>query len=256
MSGNAIGNTNSVNSNIGINAGFFARTGTPANDPVTMLAQMAATGSPAQQGEALRALDAMTGSRSASNALARGEAPAPAAGRTATAEVCTVEVRYRPVGPDPVDIGPIRLGVNHAFIVTTDNDSVRYFRGGPQANNTGLNSPNSGSSSGSNDPQEPAFDPQYGIYGPIVTESGLYRPGTVDWTTSPTGRQVVDRIPGNCNRIEGEFRRHINDIEAAGINYTPLYQNSNSTVRETLERAGYPNVRPVVSAPAWSTQLP
>jgi hypothetical protein len=175
---------------------------------------------PVQQGEAARAQDA--------------------ARAAAAPEVCTVEVRFKPV------IGP----TNHAFIVTTDGDSQNYFRGGPQANNTGLNS-----SSGSGGGTAP-YDSRFGIYGPIVTESGAYRPNTVDWTTTPTGTQIVDRIAGNCNNVEARLDRAIRDIQAAEINYMPVERNSNSTVREALERAGYPDVRPVVWAPAWNTQLP
>ncbi len=222
---------------------FFEGAAAVVKDPTAALAQLVKTGSLVEQGQAMRALDGMTGSRATSNALVRGETPSDK--KSAMAEVCTVEVRYKPVA----------LGADHAFIVTTDSDSVRYFRGGPQANNTGSNTPTSGSSSGGNETRAP-FDSRFGIYGPIVTEYGDYRPGTTDWTTSPSGTQVVDRIAGNCNRIEGEFRRHMDDIEAARTNYMPLNQNSNSTVRETLERAGYPNVKPVAWAPAWDTQLP
>ncbi|RZF59015.1 hypothetical protein EWE75_24130 [Sphingomonas populi] len=190
----------------------------------------ARTGSPVEQGNALRTLDATTGSRQASDAAVSGDV-----------EACTVEVRFKPV------IGP----TNHAFIVTTDANSTNYFRGGPQANNTGMNSPPSSSSGGGQAPYEPGF----GIYGPIVTEYGAYRPGTVDWTTEPSGRQTVATIPGNCDRIETNFARHMDDIEAARINYEPLSANSNSTVREALERGGYPDVSPVVWAPAWDAQL-
>jgi hypothetical protein len=206
-------------------SGLADRAATPIDIPATdQLQQLARFGTPVQQGEALRALD-----------QASTQAAAP--------EMCTVEVRFKPVA----------LGADHAFIVTTDSNSVNYFRGGPQANNTGLNSP-SGSSGGGQNGAE--FDSRFGIYGPIVTEYGAYTQGTVDWTTDPSGQQVVDRIAGNCDRIESEFARHMDDIEAAQINYMPLEQNSNSTVRETLERAGYPDVRPVEWAPAWNTQLP
>ncbi len=175
---------------------------------------------PVQQGEAARAADA--------------------ARVAAAPEVCTVEVRFKPA------VGP----TNHAFIVTTDSDSQLYFRGGPQSKETGLNS-SSGSSGGT-----APYDGRFGIYGPIVTKSGEYNPKSVDWTTTPTGSQVVDRLAGNCNGIEAKLAQAIREIRDAKINYTPLEQNSNSTVREALERAGYPNVQPVVWAPAWNTQLP
>jgi|GEM_PF-2791168 len=206
--------------------------GTPTELETTLHA--ARTGSPVEQGTALHRLDAATGNRQVSDAAVRGDAPA---------ETCTTEVRFKPV------IGP----TNHAFIVTTDADSTNYFRGGPQSNNTGLNSSSSSSSGGG---EQVPYDPNFGIYGPIVTEYGAYRPGTVDWTTQPTGQQTVAVTPGNCDAIEAQFSRHMDDIEAARINYEPLAANSNSTVRETLERAGFPDVSPVVWAPAWNSQLP
>jgi hypothetical protein len=208
------------------------------------LAQIALTGSPVQQGQALRALDmAIAATRATSNTGTGGAKSA--AEKTPSSEMCTVEVRYKPVA----------LGADHAFIVTTDNDSVNYFRGGPQANNTGLNSPTSNSSSGKADTTKPPYDWKMGMYGPIVTEYGDYKKDTTDWTTTPSGQQTIARLPGNCNRLDGQFARHMNDIEAARINYLPLAANSNSTVRETLERAGFNNVEPVVWAPAWNTQL-
>lgn len=197
--------------------------------------RVARAGSPVEQGEALRALDERTGQRRETDALVRGEATPP--------EQCTVEVRYTPVA----------LGANHAFIVTTDADSQTYYRGGPWSNGNGLNSSRSSQGEGAAPP--PPGGP-YGIYGPIVTERGAYRPGTIDWTTAPSGQQTVDRFAGNCDAVDARLAAAVDDIEAARINYMPLGQNSNSTVREALERAGYPDVRPVVWAPAWNTQLP
>lgn len=197
--------------------------------------------SPLEQGRVLRALDGVTGDRAVSNDLIAGRRTAPA--DEAGGHQCTVEVRYTPVA----------LGANHAFIVTTDADSQRYYRGGPAANEGGSNSPSSGSSGSGNNAD---FDPRFGVYGPIVTEYGDYRPGTIDWTTEPSGQQTVDVFRGNCDAVDHDLARAMDDIEAAQINYMPLHQNSNSTVREGLERAGYPNVDPVVWAPAWNTQLP
>lgn len=158
-------------------------------------------------------------------------------------DTCTIEVRYKPV------IGP----TNHAFIVTSDADSVNYFRGGPRSNETGLNSSSAGSS---DEVERLGHDARFGIYGPIVTEFGAYLNGTVDWTTVPSRQQTVSRTRGNCDGIESRLSRHMNDIEAAQINYIPPSVNSNSTVREALERAGFDNVSPVVWSPGWNTQLP
>jgi hypothetical protein len=176
------------------------------------------TGTPVEQGAGLRTLDTVTGDRAMTDAAV---ADSRASGQ------CAIDVRFNPV------IGP----TNHAFIVTTDADSTNYFRGGPQANNTAINS------SSSQGEDAAPYDAKLGVYGSIVTEYGAYRPNTVDWTTNPSGQQRVASLPGNCDAIER-------------INYEPLSANSNSTVREALERAGYPDVSPVVWAPAWNTQLP
>lgn len=203
----------------------------------------ARSGSVVEQGAALRALDRAMGDPRMSEALVRGDAEAKPVGAARPAETCTVEVRFTPV----------MAGANHAFIVTTDSDSVDYFRGGPQAKNTGMNSPSSGSADGQ---KRSTFDPRYGAFGPIVTESGAYTAKTIDWTTKPSGQQTVTRTAGSCDNVNKAFTRHLDDIEAAGIDYTPLNANSNSVVRETLERAGFRGVAPVVWAPAWHTQLP
>lgn len=216
--------------------------------PVEIAAAQARTGSPVQQGEALRALDGMTGDAATSDALARGELQLAqaATGTPPPADSCRIEVRYTPV------LGGI---ANHAFVVTSDADSASYFRGGPSANTDGLNSGSSNSgSSGSS--ASSGGNPNAGIYGTIATEHGAYRPGTIDWTTSPSGQQDVATRPGNCDRIDRDFGRHADDIEAANISYGPLGPNSNSTAREILERGGFPNVEPVVLAPSWSIQLP
>jgi hypothetical protein len=235
MTVGSVGNSQSASTNSSFSASSI---GGNQSGPTPVLS----ADSPVSQGAALRALDGVTGNRAASDAIARGDARLTAA----AAETCTVEVRYTPV---------VGWGIaNHGFIVTTDGDSARYFRGGPAAKDTGLNSTSSNSSSGAG--ERPATsDPRYGIYGPIVTDHGLYTSRTKDWTTSPTGQQTVAVRPGNCDAIEGQFARHANDIEAAGINYMPLGSNSNATVREILERAGYNDVQPVVNAPGWNTQL-
>lgn len=154
--------------------------------------------------------------------------------RTAAAtqsDSCRIEVRFKSV--------PHANGVvNHAFIVTSDSNSTTYFRGGPEGG------------SGGNSPSENR------PFGKIVTESGSYTPGTIDWTTSLTGRQIVDNLPYNCDNIERLLGRAITDIERAGLPYDPVIRNSNSVAREALERSGYSSVRPVVVAPAWNTQLP
>lgn len=191
---------------------------------------------------------------------------------------CTVEVRYTPV------VGGL---ANHAFVTTTDADSTNYFRGGPSGGGpggsssgqlgsatggsvSGSSNSNSSDSSGSSNPSNSSPSANgsspgasrggpganNGPWGPIVTDYGRYVPGTVDYTTDPSGQQTVAVTPGNCDAIEGQLTRHADDIEAAQIPYNPLGANSNATARELIERSGLPQVDPVVRVPGWGTQLP
>jgi hypothetical protein len=220
---------------------------------------------PVEAGAALRSLDKLTDSRVSSNALAQA---APPTGSGAVTDQCRVDVRYTSVA----------LGANHALIVTTDSDSTNFFRGGPSAEGPGSGSSGplgsasggssggssrSGSSNGSNSsngssPGSGRGGPSAnnGPWGPIIMTQGAYRPGTIDWTTSPGGQQVAQIKPGNCDAIESQFSRHANDIQRASIPYNPLSTNSNATVREILERSAVPIPQPVVWAPGWNTQLP
>jgi hypothetical protein len=158
--------------------------------------------------------------------------------------MCTVEVRYRPV------IGP----TNHAFIVTTDGDSQNYFRGGPEGNGFGSGSSGSGASSASSNTS--GGDRANRGWGNIVTRSGAYVEGTIDWTTNPTGQQTVQTMPGNCDAIEAQFAREADAITEARIPYSPFGPNSNTTVRELLESAGITGVEPVVWSPGWNAEMP
>lgn len=216
----------------------------PASDasdsPLAGLARLADSGSPVERGEALRALDDATGDRRQTNALVAAE-------RHATSPngcTCTVEVRYRPV------IGP----TNHAFIVTADSDSVTYFRRGPAGFGLGSGSSGSGAASASSDTS--GGDRAMRGWGPIVTDYGPYVPGTVDWTTRPSGQQTVRQVPGSCDAIEATFAAEADRIEAAQIPYEPTGPNSNTTVRVLLEAAGIADVIPVVWAPGWNHAMP
>ncbi len=208
--------------------------------PVVTLARLAESGSPVSRGEALRALDAATGDRARTDALVAARPD----DSERPADMCTVEVRYKRV------IGP----THHAFIVTTDSDSVNYFRGGPAGNGFGSGSSGSGASSASSGTSGGA-DAMRG-WGPIVTRYGPYQPGTIDWTTRPTGQQTVRQTAGSCDAIEGVFAAEADRIEAARIPYSPFGPNSNTTVRTLLEAAGITDVTPVVWAPGWNHAMP
>jgi hypothetical protein len=211
--------------------------------PVEALVAQATGGSPLAQGEALRTLDQMTGDRNATDLVARGDASA----SQKTHDTCTVEVRYK-------GIGATANIANHAFIVTTDSNSTNFFRGGPSGVGIGGGSSGSGASSaGSN---TSGGDQAERGWGTIVTSRGAYVPGTPDWTTSPSAQHTVQTTHGNCDAIERGFAQTTDAIEASNTPYSPFGPNSNSTVREILERNGIQGVRPAVTAPGWETTIP
>jgi hypothetical protein len=232
-----------------IATGFVPNQAQGSQMPIDALVAPATSGSPLAQGEALRALDQMTGSRAATDLVARGgpTTQGNSGEGERTAEVCTVEVRYK-------GIGATANIANHAFIVTTDGDSTNFFRGGPSGVGIGSGSSGSGASSASSNTS--GGDQAERGWGTIVTSRGAYTQGTIDWTTNPSGQQTVQTVPGNCDAIERGFARTTDAIEASNTPYSPFGPNSNSTVREILERNGIQGVRPVVTAPGWETSIP
>jgi hypothetical protein len=230
-------------------AGFAPNPAQSSLVPTDALIAQATSGSPLAQGEALRTLDQMTGSRAATDLLARGGpvTQVKSGEGEGAPEVCTVEVRYK-------GIGATANIANHAFIVTTDRDSTNFFRGGPSGVGIGSGSSGSGASSASSNTSG-GGQAERG-WGTIVTSRGAYTPGTIDWTTKPSGQQTVQTMPGNCDAIERGFARTTDAIEASKTPYSPFGPNSNSTVREILERNGIQGVSPVVTAPGWETSIP
>ena len=158
----------------------------------------------------------------------------------------------------PITVAGIRIpGANHAFIVSTDGDSQNYVRGGPSANNDGVNSGSANSGSSGSDGSRSSNGPRdAGIYGIVATEYGAYRSGTVDWTTTPSGQQDVALLPGNCDAVETRIVRAADAIEASQTTYGPPAANSNTAARVVLEQAGFPDVQPVVGAPSWNLTIP
>jgi RHS repeat-associated protein len=182
--------------------------------------------------------------------------------------LCRVDVRFKKLGP----------GYYHAYIVSTEPDgSQTYFRGGPSAagpssgsfgaissgssgSSSGSSGSNSSGASNSSNSSSPGsgrggVGQNNGPFGPIVMNTGPYRPGTVDWQTgSPPSMNVLNNNePCGCNT---DFAKAMRDIQNAHIPYNPLSTNSNATVREALERSGFNPGEPPVWAPGWETQLP
>jgi hypothetical protein len=140
------------------------------------------------------------------------------AGKPSGAVKCKVEVRSKPVA----------LIANHLFIVYTNGTGSYYFRGGPS-------------------------DDGIPDWGTIVTDSGLYLPGTIDYVKrapSVTAATGTAACAGEC------FDLTAYQIEAGNIPYGLFTPNSNSVIRTLLHACSIPEVKPDVWAPGWETILP
>ncbi len=139
------------------------------------------------------------------------------AGKPAAQAACKIEVKSKPVA----------LFGNHLFIVYTNKSGSYFYRGGPGDDGV----------------------PDWGI---IVTDSGKYVRGTVDYVRSAptvTAATGAGACAGTC------FDTTAARIEAAGIPYQLLTVNSNSVIRTLLNRCSIPEVKPAVWAPGWETVL-
>jgi RHS repeat-associated protein len=152
--------------------------------------------------------------------------------------LCRVDVRFKGLVP----------GIHHSYIVTTDpSGTQRYYRGGPESGA----SPNSGTLAG-----RKSEDGRTAGWGRIVTESGEYVPGTIDWDPgSPPTMNLLDDS-SSCESYDAGFEREIRAIQSANIPYHPLSRNSNATGTEILIRNGFAPGPPPVRAPGWGTRLP
>ena len=139
------------------------------------------------------------------------------AGKPSSGVKCKVEVKSKPVA----------LIANHLFIIYTNATGSYYYRGGPSGD--GISS-----------------------YGTIVTDSGLYLPGTIDYVRrapSVVAAESSAACVGTC------FDTTSNRIEAARIPYGVFTPNSNSVIRTLLHSCTIQEVKPNVWAPGWETYL-
>jgi len=187
--------------------------------------------------------------------------------------LCRVEVRFSPLGRVPFG-----SPYYHAYIVTTDDSSSSFYRGGPSAGGPGsgssgpVSSGGSGKSSGSccrssgsnssnsSSPGSGRGGPgkNNGPWGPIVGTSGPYLPGTIDYPqpgeTQPNPVVLLDDdSPCACNTC---FQKALDDIQSQQIPYNPFLWNSNTTVKELLKRCVFNSSEPQNWVPAWSSNFP
>jgi RHS repeat-associated protein len=142
--------------------------------------------------------------------------------------LCKVEIRFNPAP------GLGRLGLYHAYVVTTDpNGSQRYFRGGPSV--------------------QPNLDSW--ILGNIKAAYGDYVPGVRDWKAKPAASMTVRQDKESCGCENAEFKSILDAINAAQIPYYPERTNSNSVIGTMLRDLGY-SIGPLpVWAPAFNNNL-
>ena len=139
------------------------------------------------------------------------------AGKPSSGVKCKVEVKSKPVA----------LIANHLFIVYTNATGSYYYRGGPSGD--GITS-----------------------YGTIVTDSGLYLPGTIDYVRrapSVTAAESSAACVGTC------FDTTSYQIDSANIPYGVFTPNSNSVIRTLLHSCTIQEVKPNVWAPGWETYI-
>lgn len=140
------------------------------------------------------------------------------AGKPHVSGTCKVDVRSKPVA----------LVGNHLFIVYTNTTGSYYYRGGPG-------------------------DDGIPGWGTIVTDSGRYLPGTMDYVRrapSVTAAGGALSCAGAC------FDTTAYRIEAGSIPYGLLSPNSNSVIRTLLHACSIPEVKPDVWAPGWEMVIP
>lgn len=164
-------------------------------------------------------------SRSSGNSSSSGGGAggAVAGGGAASPANCRVDVRA-------THIGGILSGapIWHLLVVTTDaTGTERYYRGGPGG---------------------PGGGPTYGS---IITNDGLYVPGTVDWSPGAPSRTVMSGATacGHDACLTGELRR----IDATGTAYAPTGPNSNTVASTILANCNIPRAKPVWIAPGWNS---
>lgn len=175
-----------------------------------------------------------------------------------TSPQCKLEVRASKLG----QIG--RVDWHHLFLVFTDATGTEYYyRGGPGdspgasgqlgqvsggASGSGSESASrrltSGSSGSGINPSRSSGAP----FGTIITESGPYTAGTIDWDPEAVKITVSEGVD-TC-RLQNELEREMTDIAATNTRYRPLGPNSNSAVTTVLRNLGItPKLPPGVLAP-------
>jgi Tol biopolymer transport system component len=142
---------------------------------------------------------------------------------TNTCPKCKVEVKAH-----GVDISANQFW--HTFIVYTDSNGKEwYYRGGPLY--TGIPIPGS-------------------WLGPIITEMGEFKKGTIDYVHPMKSITVLQGT--NAYGKDQCFKNEMIRINSLNIPYAIHGPNSNTVTRTALHNCGCPEITPVIPVPGWN----
>lgn len=220
----------------------------PVSKPndLDLMIQQANSGDPVAQGKALAALDGLTGSRDATNALISGQSggaeqialgqgkksssikisydPAPTISKDrpyhdpAKGEGArnTIEIRYRSAFDKPVSTAT--ADPKHLYAVYTDANGKQTWLGGfPES-------------------------PKGGGFGRIISLTDTYKPGTADYgsagKTLPYQRAaVISGSPAEVKALFAQMQTNGEKIDDAKVPYLGLTENSNSFIYTVTKAA-------------------
>jgi RHS repeat-associated protein len=152
-------------------------------------------------------------------------------------EKTQVDIRYVPIGGQ---------GYHHAFVVVTAPNGARFFiRGGPGGDNHG----------GFGQLLEDASASNGRSYGNLTVQWGMYVPGTIDYTTSPSAILPVLTTTDSPSDVVQKLVRFGEEVNASGIAYHPLSTNSNAFAHQAVTVLGVSRPEAKVWAPGNGTPL-
>lgn len=141
-----------------------------------------------------------------------------------------------PAGSCKIDVRATHIGgilsgapIWHLFIVYTDDTGTEhFFRGGPGGRCSGVAA---------------------GSHGTIISTSGRYVAGTIDWDPGAPSVTVLSGA-GACGK-DVCFASELSRIDGRCVPYQPTGPNSNTVAKTLLSKCNVPRVKPVSIAPGW-----
>lgn len=128
-------------------------------------------------------------------------------------------------------LGP--LSPKHAYVLVTDHATgiQTVYRGGPTLFGDGK------------------------FWGNIKGVHATYNENAPDWSTSPANRKIVFQSDVSAEVYNAQLKSYTSQVNAAGISYRLLSQNSNSFAYQALEHIGISRPAQQGFSPASQTVL-